>query len=97
MSDPKRNAAIFYMPDAFDPKKGLNGRRMVGQSFLKGFFDYAVVDEYTAFANTKGRLDNFNQLPQNRDVSKPVRKVLSSAPEKLGPSGTVYISTPNYH
>ena len=97
MSDPKRNAAIFYMPDAFDPKKGLNGRRMVGQSFLKGFFDYADVDEYIAFANTKGRLDNFNQLAQSRGVSKPVRKVLSSAPEQLGPSGTVYISTPNYH
>ena len=62
MSDPKRNAAIFYMPDAFDPKKGLNGRRMVGQSFLKGFFDYADVDEYITFANTKGRLDNSTSL-----------------------------------
>lgn len=38
MPDPKRNAAIYYLEDGFNPQKGLNGRRMAGQSFLKGFF-----------------------------------------------------------
>ena len=37
MPDPKRNAAIYYLEDGFNPQKGLNGRRMAGQSFLKGF------------------------------------------------------------
>ena len=84
MSGTKRNAAILYMPDAFDPKKSLNGRRMVGQSFLKGFFDYADVDEYIAFPNTKGRLDNFISLRravafQNQfEQFHPVRKIITS-------------------
>ena len=76
---PQAQRCHFYMQDAFDPKKGLNGRHMVGQSFLKGFFDYSDVDEYIAFPNTKGRLDNFYQLAQSRGVSKPVRTVPSSA------------------
>ena len=42
MPDAKRNAAIYYIEDGFDPQKGLNGRRIAGQSFLKGFFDHAV-------------------------------------------------------
>ena len=45
MPDPKRNATIYYLEDGFNPQKGLNGRRMAGQSFLKGFFDHADVDE----------------------------------------------------
>ena len=44
MPDPKRNAAIYYLEDGFNPQEGLNGRRMAGQSFLKGFFDHADVD-----------------------------------------------------
>jgi len=48
MPDPKRNAAIYYLEDGFNPPKGLNGRRMAGQSFLKGFFDHADVDEFIA-------------------------------------------------
>ena len=38
MPDPKRNAAIYYLEDGFNPQNGLNGWRMAGQSFLKGFF-----------------------------------------------------------
>ena len=37
MPDPKRNAAIYYLDDGFNPQNGQNGRRMAGQSFLKGF------------------------------------------------------------
>ncbi|GAB1363213.1 hypothetical protein MASR1M32_24490 [Rhodobacter sp.] len=33
------NAAIWYAPDGYDPgAKGINGRRVAGESFLRGFF-----------------------------------------------------------
>ncbi|MEM6306806.1 MAG: glycosyltransferase family 4 protein [Pseudomonadota bacterium] len=45
MPDPRRNAAIWYATDAFDPdKKGLNGRRVAGESFLRGFLKYVDAD-----------------------------------------------------
>ena len=37
MPDAKRNAAIYYIEDGFDPKKGLNGRRSV-ESYSGGEF-----------------------------------------------------------
>ena len=44
MPDAKRNAAIYYIEDGFDPKKGLNGRRIVesysgGEFFEPNFLD----------------------------------------------------------
>ena len=62
MPDPKRNAAIYYLEDGFNPQEGLNGRRMAGQFFLKGFFEHADVDEFTAMSNTKKWLETFVQI-----------------------------------
>tara|TARA_B110000091_G_C13588266_1_gene379496 strand:+ start:290 stop:637 length:348 start_codon:yes stop_codon:yes gene_type:complete len=61
MPDAKRNAAIYYIEDGFDPKKGLNGRRIAGQSFLKGFFDHADVDEFIALSTNNKRLEAFKK------------------------------------
>ena len=42
-----QNAAIWYAQDGFDPAaKGINGRRVAGESFLKGFLRHADVDEF---------------------------------------------------
>ena len=46
MIKPERNAAIWYAQDGFDPAaKGINGRRVADESFLKGFLRHADVDE----------------------------------------------------
>ena len=66
MPDPKRNAAIYYLEDGFNPQNGLNGRRMAGQSFLKGFFDHADVDEFIAISNNKKRLETFVQIAKKQ-------------------------------
>ncbi|MGB0798111.1 MAG: glycosyltransferase family 4 protein [Planktomarina sp.] len=45
MANPDRSATIWYAADGFDPKtKGLNGRRVAGESFLRGFLQHADVD-----------------------------------------------------
>lgn len=46
-----RNAAIWYAPDGYDPKKGLNGRRMMGESLLRGWFRHAEVEEWVALTH----------------------------------------------
>jgi hypothetical protein len=52
-----RNAAIWYAQDGFDPgSKGINGRRVAGESFLKGFLRHADVDEFVIRNFTLGHL-----------------------------------------
>lgn len=47
MSD--RNAAIWFSSDGFNPSvKGINGRRVAGESFVRGFLRNAVVDDYVS-------------------------------------------------
>ena len=97
MPDPKRNAAIYYLEDGFNPQNGLNGRRMAGQSFLKGFFDHADVDEFIAMSNTKKRLKTFVQIAKKYGVSKRVKGFLNNTPQPLHHLGAMFIPTPNYH
>ena len=97
MPDPKRNAAIYYLEDGFNPQNGLNGRRMAGQSFLKGFFDHADVDEFIAISNTKKRLETFVQIAKKYGVSKRVKGFLNSTPQPLHHLGAMFIPTPNYY
>ena len=47
----KANAALFYASDGYRPAdKGINGRRVAGESFLKGFLRHADVDEFVILA-----------------------------------------------
>ena len=83
MPDAKHSAAIYYIEDGFDPKKGLNSRRIAGQSFLKGFFDHADVDEFIALSTYNKRLEAFKKIANEHGASKPVKGVLCSAPQPL--------------
>ena len=97
MPDPKRNAAIYYLEDGFNPQKGLNDQRMAGQSFLKGFFDYVDVDKFIAMSNTKKRLETFVQIAKKYGVSNLVKNFLSSKPQPLHQLGAMFIPASNYH
>ena len=70
---------------------------MAGQSFLKGFFDHADVDEFIAISNTKKRLETFVQIAKKYGVSKRVKGCLNSTPQPLHHLGAMFIPTPNYH
>jgi glycosyltransferase involved in cell wall biosynthesis len=97
MSDPKRNAAIWYASDAYKPEKhGLNGRRMAGQSFLRGFFEHADVDEFVSYTlGPKGHKE-FAELAVANRVVKPLRATHFNAPHRLDPVNTVYYGAANF-
>jgi hypothetical protein len=97
MADPKRNAAIYYQPEGFKPGKALNGQRMAGASFLKGFFANADVDVFFAVADTPNKLKDFVDQAHQYSCKKPVRGILNDCIEELLPVSSVFISTPNYH
>jgi hypothetical protein len=80
MADPKRNAAISYQPEGFKPGKALNGQRMAGASFLKGFFANADVDVFFAVADTTNKLKDFVDQAHQYSCKKPVRGILERHP-----------------
>src|SRR6056297_2371702 len=98
MPDPTRNAAIWYAEDGYDPDvKGMNGRRVAGASFLKGFFRHADVDEFVSLSQGRKGAESFAKklkAETTRDI--PHRAALIGAPLKMAPVETLYFPAPNY-
>lgn len=91
-----RNAAIWFAPDGFDPAKGVNGRRMAGESFIRGYFRNAAVDEIVGLTHGVGDARAFTALAADCGVTRPVRTVRLEDARSMAPLGTVYFSGPNY-
>lgn len=91
-----RNAAIWFAPDGFDPKKGVNGRRMAGESFIRGFFRHAVVDEVVGMTYGPSDAAAFEAMAADCGVKTPLRCVRLDDARGIDPVGTVYFSGPNY-
>lgn len=98
MADPLRNAAIYYADDGYSPeKKGVNGRRVAGASFLKGFFRHADVDEFISLTQGPNGAASFAALYASAtDRKLPHRPVYSGAPLKMRPVETLYFPSPNF-
>jgi glycosyltransferase involved in cell wall biosynthesis len=97
MSKAARNAAIWYAQDGFDPSaKGINGRRVAGESFLKGFLRHADVDEFVLLAKTSAELDPVRALGTQLRPQIPLRHTQLLRPHHIGPLSTVFFPSPNF-
>lgn len=97
MADAHRNAAIWYAQDGFDPTaKGINGRRVAGESFLKGFLRHADVDEFVFFSKNAGELAPVRDLAAGLRPDMPVRHVEMLRPHRLHPVTTLFYPSPNF-
>ncbi len=93
----RANAAIWFSPDGYDPAtKGINGRRIAGESFLRGFFAHAEADEFVSASHYPSDDAAFLKVAAYCKVTKPLRHVRLDAPDKLAPTGVLYYAAPNY-
>ena len=89
------NAAIWFSSDGYDPSvKGINGRRVAGESFLRGFFAHAQVDEFVSLAHSRTDHAAFARLAQASGVTRPLRAVRLDAPADLAPVEVVSYPAP---
>ena len=92
---PATNAAIWYAADGYDPtKKGINGRRVAGESFLRGFFAHGDVGEFVSFAHSQPDHAAFADLARAAGVTRPLRAVRLDAPKALAPVEVVFYPAP---
>ncbi|WP_306151081.1 glycosyltransferase family 4 protein [Roseovarius sp. MMSF_3281] len=98
MTDPTRNAAIWYAEDGYAPDaKGMNGRRVAGASFLKGFFRHADVSEFVSLSQGRKGAEGFaSKLKADCTRDIPHRAALTGAPLRMAPVETLYFPAPNY-
>lgn len=91
------NAAIWYAPDGYDPKsKGINGRRVAGESFLRGFFAHAVTDEFVSLTHGPGDHQHFADFAKREGVTRPLRNVRLETPGGVDPVKVVSYPSPNF-
>lgn len=93
----KRNAAIWFSADAYDPSaEGVNGRRMAGESFLQGWLRHADVDEVVALCHGRAGAADFMALAQTHRPDRPARCIPLDRPAGIAPVGAVWYSSPTF-
>lgn len=92
-----QNAAIWYAQDGFDPTaKGINGRRVAGESFLKGFLRHADVDEFVILSKQAEEVEPVKALAADLRPGLAVRHASLMRPTGIRPVETVFYPSPNF-
>ena len=92
-----QNAAIWYAQDGFDPAaKGINGRRVAGESFLRGYLRHADVDEFVILSKKPEEAEPVRALAAELRPGVPVRAAGLIRPTSITPVETVFYPSPNY-
>ena len=91
MSNPARNATTWFVADGYDPKnKGLNGRRVAGESYLRGFLQHADVDVLRAVVGGVGAKKDFEAFVEPWRNGRPVETYFTYQSGATDPIGTLY-------
>lgn len=92
---PAANAAIWFSSDGYDPvKMGINGRRVAGESFLRGFFAHADVAEFVSIAHGQGDHAAFAGVARSAGVTKPLRAVRLDSAAAMRPVEVLHYPAP---
>ncbi len=91
---PTSNAAIWFAGDGYDPSKGINGRRVAGESFLRGFFRHGAVDEFVNLAHLAADHTAFADMARAAGVTRPLRDVPLHQPHRMSPVDVVFYPAP---
>ncbi len=90
------NAAIFYASDGYRPDaKGINGRRVAGESFLRGFLKHGQVDEFVVLAKSTTEADEVAALLRETRPDKRLRVAGLVRPQSIAPAEVLYYPAAN--
>lgn len=90
------NAVIFYASDGYRPgDKGINGRRVAGESFLKGFLKHGQVDEFVILTKSSTEAAEVGSLIKQVRPGKDLRTVGLVRPQGMAPAEVLYYPAAN--
>ena len=92
----RRNAVIRYLQDGYDPvTKGINGRRVAGASFLKGYLRHADTAEFVMLSLKPNELTPVRALVADVRPDVPLRHLSMLRPSGIAKLGTLFNPSPN--
>jgi glycosyltransferase involved in cell wall biosynthesis len=90
------NAAIFYASDGYRPgDKGINGRRVAGESFLRGFLQHGEVDEFVILTKSPPEAAEVGTLIKSVRPDRTLRTVSLVRPQGIAPTQVLYYPAAN--
>lgn len=90
------NAAIFYASDGYRPdQKGINGRRVAGESFLRGYLRHGAVEEFVVLAKAASEAAEVEELLRRTRPEKRLRTVSLVRPQGIAPLEVLYYPAAN--
>lgn len=93
----RANAAIWYAQDGYDPAtKGINGRRVAGESFLRGYFAHAEAEEFVCLTHGPSDETHFRDFAARQGVTKKLRSVRLENAAAVSPLQVVNYPSPNF-
>jgi glycosyltransferase involved in cell wall biosynthesis len=93
----RANAAIWFAADGYDPEgKGINGRRVAGESFLRGYFALADVAEHVCLSHYASDEAAFRAIAAKAGAARPLRGVRLETPQRIAPVDVVHYAAPNF-
>lgn len=97
MTQRQRNAAIYFASDGYDPAgRGINGRRVAGESFLRGFLRHADVAEFVPLTPRSEDQALFARIAAEERPRVAVRPVPMRHVQQMAPLGTLFYPSPNF-
>lgn len=91
------NAALWYAADGYDPAaKGINGRRVAGESFLRGFLTHADLPEAVILTKSEAEALPVRELAAQLRPGLPLRRADLARPAGIAPLSCVYYPSPNF-
>ncbi|AWD20942.1 hypothetical protein B6K69_04055 [Fuscovulum blasticum] len=95
MTKPLANAAIYFALDGYDPAaKGINGRRVAGESFLNGYLDHARADEVVSLTHGLRDARHFSAIVARRAGHRRVRSVMLDRAQEIAPLDVLSYPSP---
>jgi glycosyltransferase involved in cell wall biosynthesis len=92
---PRTNAAFLFGTDGYDPSsRGINGRRVAGESFLRGFFAHGGVEELVSITHSNTDHEVFATMARAAGVAAPHRRVYLHQVEKIAPLQVLHYPSP---
>ncbi len=93
---PRSNAAIYFHSDAFDPHNNkLNGRRIAGESFLRGFIKHARIDDLCGSVDTKAQGEAFVAFAKQNQYTDEIKTRLIANSGLVGNQTILHLPGPS--
>lgn len=92
---PLGRAAIWFAMDGYSTAKGVNGRRIAGESFLKGYLRHTRAAELATYASSAASVKGFVDLAENMGNTRPITGGIFDNFRLPGGQTNLYLPTPN--